>query len=57
MMSCVILAYNFNCVGTILTKIRSYEVEKNSNLKTFNYMKESSEMSNETENKIMNYIK
>jgi hypothetical protein len=38
-MSCIVLAYNINRVGTIIQKIRSYEASKNTNLKTFNHIK------------------
>lgn len=37
-LSCVVLAYNINCVGQIIRKINSYEEEKVNNLKTFTQM-------------------
>ena len=39
-MSCIVLAYNINRVGSIISKIRSYDLEKNSNLKVFNQISE-----------------
>ena len=31
--SCILLAYNINCVGTLIANIRSQDIEKNKNLK------------------------
>ena len=31
--SCILLAYNINCVGTLISNIRSQDIEKNKNLK------------------------
>jgi hypothetical protein len=45
-MSCIVLAYNINRVGTIIQKIRSYEDSKTSHLKTFNHINDKSEFSN-----------
>jgi hypothetical protein len=33
--SCVILAYNINCVGTLISNIRMQDEEKHRNLKVF----------------------
>lgn len=33
--SCLCLAYNINCVGSLISNIKSQDVEKNRNIKTF----------------------
>lgn len=33
--SCIVLAYNISCVGTLISNIRSQDVEKSKNLKIF----------------------
>jgi hypothetical protein len=35
MISCIALAYNINCVGQLIKNIRSQDIEKSNNLKTF----------------------
>ena len=56
-MSCIVLAYNINRVGSIISKIRSYDEEKNQSIKVFNQISEKTEISPEVEAKITNYIK
>ena len=41
-MSCIILTYNINSVGNIIRKIRSYDEDKEKNIKTFTRMHEKS---------------
>jgi hypothetical protein len=38
MFSCIILAYNINCVGDLVNNLRIHKIEKNKNLKTFSQM-------------------
>ena len=33
--SCLALAYNINCVGILITNIKSQDIEKNKSIKTF----------------------
>ena len=40
--SCIILAYNITNVGNIVRKIRSYDEDKEKNIKTFVRMQEKS---------------
>jgi hypothetical protein len=56
MLSCIILAYNINCVGNIIDKLRIQFQEKNNNLKTFQLMARSNHLDLEIENKVNNYI-
>lgn len=42
--SCIVLAYNVNCVGNIISKIRSYDLEKSNNLKIFKNLNEKCEL-------------
>lgn len=55
--SCIMLAYNINQVGTIISKIRSYEDEKVDSLKIFRYINDRSSFSDQTKTKMMNFIK
>lgn len=45
MISCISLSYNINCVGGLISNLRSQSEEKNKNLKTFNLMSKSSNLS------------
>jgi hypothetical protein len=56
MLSCIILAYNINCVGNIIDKLRIQFQDKNNNLKTFQLMARSNHLDLEIENKVNNYI-
>lgn len=55
--SCLVLAYNVNCVGNIINKIRSYDLEKRNNMKTFRYIMDKANISDETTKRIGNYIR
>ncbi len=33
--SCIVLAYNINCVGSLIANIRSQDIEKSKNMKIF----------------------
>lgn len=55
-LSCVVLAYNVNSIGKIITKITSYEQEKVSNLKIFTQMERRENVSEDIKKKITNYI-
>jgi hypothetical protein len=35
MVSCIALAYNINCVGTLISNIRAQDIEKSRNFKIF----------------------
>jgi hypothetical protein len=54
--SCIVLAYNVNCVGELIMNIRSKDDEKKKQIKLFKKITESSEISNELNWKITNYI-
>lgn len=45
MLSCILLAYNINCVGTLLTNLRIEKVEKNKNFKIFNELNSTNQIS------------
>ena len=55
--SCIVLAYNINQLGSIISKIRSYDLEKNGNIKVFNQIISKNEIDKEVSDKITNYIK
>lgn len=54
--SCIVLAYNVNCVGELIMNIRSKDDEKKKQIKLFKKITESTEISNELNWKITNYI-
>lgn len=56
MLSCIILAYNINCVGNMIKNLRAQSQEKNNNLKTFQLMARANDLTLELENKVNNYI-
>lgn len=55
-LSCIVLAYNVNCVGELIMKIKSRDEEKKKQVKLFKKITESSSVSNELNWKITNYI-
>ena len=55
--SCVVLAYNVNCVGNIISSIRSYDVLKHRDLKIFNQINEENQLSETLATSVKNYIK
>ncbi len=55
--SCIVLSYNVNCVGNIITKIRSYDLEQQKNLKVFNQFNEKTSLSDDLSMRINNYIR
>lgn len=56
LLSCMALSYNINCLGNILSNLRMRNLERQSNLKTFNSMAKISEISEELENRVNNFI-
>ena len=55
-LSCIVLAYNISKVGSIIKEIKSYDEEKEKNIKTFARMKEKVELSGELEKKMRAFI-
>lgn len=45
--SVMCLAYNINSVGTLISNIRSQDVEKSKNYKTFKHLSDKYELTNE----------
>lgn len=54
--SCLALAYNINCVGNLISNIKSQDIEKNKNIKTFKILSNRNNISEDLELKIHNYI-
>ena len=54
--SVICLAYNINSVGMLISNIRSQDIEKSKNYKTFKQLSDKYELSNELEWKINHYI-
>ena len=54
--SCIVLAYNINCIGNIISHIRSYEIEKCRDLKVLKQISEESHISPQLKNQINDYI-
>ncbi len=54
--SCLCLAYNINCVGNLITNIKSQDIEKNRNIKTFKNLSSRNNLSESLEMKVHNYI-
>ena len=54
--SCLVLAYNINCVGTLISSIRQQDQEKSKTYKTFMGLTKKHDVSNDLFLKITNYI-
>ena len=54
--SCIYLAYNINCVGTLVSNIRAEDVEKNKKQKIPKHLSEKNNISEDLTAKINNYI-
>lgn len=54
--SCVVLAYNVNCVGDLILNIKSKDHEKKNQIKLFKKITESSPISSDLNWKVTNYI-
>lgn len=50
------LAYNINCIGNLISNIKSQDIEKNKNIKTFKILSSRNNISEDLELKIHNYI-
>ena len=50
------LAYNINTVGTLISNIRSQDIQKSKNYKTFKQLSDKYQLSDELEEKINHYI-
>jgi hypothetical protein len=55
-LSCMVLAYNINCVGSLITNIRSQDLEKSKKYKIFRGLAEKHRISGELGVRIGNYI-
>lgn len=55
-LSCIALAYNIHCVGTVISSIRNEEIEKNKKIKLLRNLSEKDNISNDLTAKINNYI-
>lgn len=55
-LSCIILAYNINCVGLLINKMKADSNEKKQRLKYFHKMCEENKVNPELETKISNFI-
>lgn len=56
MVSCIILAYNINNVGRLITNLKDHTMEKVNSMKTFQEMAKENKIEVEFENKINNHI-
>lgn len=56
MVSCICLAYNINCVGTLISNIRQQDLEKSKNFKMFKQLADKNNLPEELSWKINNYI-
>jgi hypothetical protein len=54
--SCVILSYNISCVGSLISNIRSQDIERGKNLKIFKKLADKNRIKEELSWKINNYI-
>jgi potassium voltage-gated channel Eag-related subfamily H protein 5 len=54
--SCMVLAYNINCVGSLISNIRSQDLEKSKKYKIFRSLAEKNSISTELSLRIGNYI-
>jgi hypothetical protein len=54
--SCLALAYNINCVGNLISNIKSQDIEKNKSIKTFKTLSSRNDLTEDLEMKIHNYI-
>lgn len=50
------LAYNINCVGSLISNIRAQDVEKNKKYKIFRGLAQKNHISNDLSLKIGNYL-
>jgi hypothetical protein len=56
LISCMALSYNINCLGNILANLRTYHLEKRSNIKTFGSMVKTNDISEELQNRVQSFI-
>jgi len=54
--SCIVLAYNINCVGSLIANIRSQDLEKGKNQKIFKKLADKHRITEGLSWKINNYI-
>jgi hypothetical protein len=54
--SCMVLAYNINCVGSLIANIRSQDLEKSKNMKIFKKLSDKHKINESLSWKINNYI-
>lgn len=54
--SCIVLAYNINCVGSLITNIRSQDIVKSKNMKIFKKLVDKNDISESLTWRINNYL-
>lgn len=54
--SCIVLAYNINCVGSLIAYIRSQDIEKSKDIKIFKKLADKNHISEPLSQKINSYI-
>lgn len=54
--SCIALAYNVNCVGSLINNIRAQDIEKNRKIKILNQLCERNNISEPLFSKVNNYL-
>lgn len=54
--SCMVLAYNINCVGSLIANIRSQDIVKSKNMKIFKKLVDKNDISESLTWRINNYI-
>ena len=54
--SCICLAYNINCVGTLISSIRAEDIEKVKKQKILKHLSDKNNISEDLTAKISNYI-
>ena len=54
--SCIALAYNVNCVGSLIDNIRAKDIEKNKKIKILNQLSDRSNISQQLFWKVYNYL-
>lgn len=54
--SCIVLAYNINCVGSLISNIRSQDIVKSKDMKIFKKLIDKNNISESLSGKINNYL-
>ena len=56
MISCLVLAYNINCIGNLISNIRAQDIEKSKNFKIFKKLIIKNNLPEDLSCRINNYI-